>query len=171
MPLPAFLTHGKNCSTALQVLGSFACALECSQRGAAWVQLINITGLWWNCARPIFNQVCSSKHYSVCRLQLHGALNCNIISEMQALPTVSSTDGLQVPVLTQPTAKATWQVDTAPPVEDPMPTGKASAAKAGAAKSGAQASKAATPTNSGPLPSDALEEDVPSGPIRYRLGS
>lgn len=74
-------------------------------------------------------------------------------------------------MLTQPSAKATWQVDTAPPVEESMPTGKASAAKAGAAKSSAQAPKVATPTNSGPLPSDALEEDMPSGPIRYRLGS
>ena len=70
-------------------------------------------------------------------------------------------------MLTQPTAKATWQVDTPPPVEAPLPPGKAGAVKTGAGKPGVQAPKAATPTDSGPLPSDALDEDLPSGPVRY----
>lgn len=96
------------------------------------------------------------------------ALTCDLhVKTTQALPTVSSILGLQVPMLTQPTAKATWQVDTPPPVEAPLPPGKAGAVKAGAGKPGVQAPKAATPTDSGPLPSDALDEDLPSGPVRY----
>lgn len=75
--------------------------------------------------------------------------------------------GLQVPMLSQPTAKATWQVDIPPPVEALLPPSKAGAGKAGANKPGVQAPKAATPTDSGPLPSDALDEDLPSGRVRY----
>ena len=71
---------------------------------------------------------------------------------------------LQVPMLTQATAKASWQVDSPPPAEAAQPAGKASAAKAGATKT--IASKVPTPTSSGPLPSDALDDDAPSGPVR-----
>ena len=70
-------------------------------------------------------------------------------------------------MLTQPTAKATWQVEAPPPVEAPLPLGKAGAGKAGAGKPGVQAPNAATPTDSGLLPPDALDEDLPSGPVRY----
>ena len=79
---------------------------------------------------------------------------------------IGSHDGVQVPVLTQQTAKATWQVDTAPAVEAVQPAGKAGAGKAGTSKLGVQPPKLATPTSSGPLPSDALDEEPPSGPVR-----
>ena len=72
-------------------------------------------------------------------------------------------------MLTQPTAKATWQVDTPPAAEAPLPLGKAGAGKACVDKPGVQAPKAPTPTDSSPLPSDALDEDLPSGPVRYSI--
>lgn len=79
---------------------------------------------------------------------------------------VHGHDELQVPLLTQQTAKASWHVDTPPAVEAAQPAGKAGAAKAGAGKLGVQADKLATPTTSGPLPPDALDEATPSGPVR-----
>lgn len=39
------------------VLASFACAAQCCMRGAAWLELLNVTRMWWNYARPIFNKV------------------------------------------------------------------------------------------------------------------
>ena len=39
------------------VLASFARAAQCCKRGAAWLELLNVTRMWWNCARPIFNKV------------------------------------------------------------------------------------------------------------------
>ena len=66
---------------------------------------------------------------------------------------------LQVPELTMPTAKASWQVDTLPPVEAASPApakaGKAAAGKAAAAPAQATAaavSPAASPAASGGLP-------------------
>ena len=166
---PHFLEHCSSWIAALQVLGCFACALECCHRGSSWTQLINISRLWWNCARPIFNQVRACKRYTT-RISSCDTLTCNLhVKTRHDLLTLSSIHGLQVPILTQPTAKATWQVDTPPAAEAPLPPGKAGAGKAGAGKPGVQAPKAATPTDSGPLPSDALDEDFPSGPVRYSV--
>lgn len=39
------------------VLASFARAAQCCQRGAAWLELLNVTRMWWNCAREILNKV------------------------------------------------------------------------------------------------------------------
>ena len=68
-------------------------------------------------------------------------------------------------MLTEPTAKATWQVDTPPAVEAAQPTGKA-AVKAGTVKPPVEAPKAVTPISSEPLPSDALEDNTPQGTVR-----
>ena len=51
------------------VLAGFARAAQCCQRGAAWLDLLNVTRMWWNCSRLIFNKVsyclqcCSSDSY------------------------------------------------------------------------------------------------------------
>ena len=79
---------------------------------------------------------------------------------------------MQVPSVTQPPAKATWQVDTTPPAEAPQLVAKAGAGKAAVAKptaSSAPKVSIPTPTDFGRLPSDALESDeaVPTGPVRY----
>ena len=164
---PQCLEHDSSQIAALQVLGCFACALECCQRGSSWLQLINITRLWWNCARPIFNQVCACKCLHTRSCVLSRTDLTSRVKPRQALATVSSIHGVQVPMMTQPTAKATWQVDTPPPMEAPVAPGKAGAGKTGAGKPGVQAPQSAIPTDSGPLPSDALDEDLPSGPVRY----
>ena len=67
-----------------EVLAGFACAAQCCQRGAAWLELLNVTRMWWNCARLIFNKVplpsppaFNSDATSNCKahtVQLHGKL-------------------------------------------------------------------------------------------------
>ena len=39
------------------VLAGFARAVQCCQRGVAWLDLLNVTRMWWNCSRLIFNKV------------------------------------------------------------------------------------------------------------------
>ncbi|KAL0048239.1 hypothetical protein WJX82_010821 [Trebouxia sp. C0006] len=113
------------------VLGSFARAVQCCQRGASWLQLTNVCNIWWNCARPIFNKV---------------------------------------PSLTQPTAKASWQVDTPPSADPVQPTPKSGASKAATAQAAAQATQVSTPPASSPLPAEALdsEDAAPTGPVRWK---
>ncbi len=76
--------------------------------------------------------------------------------------------GMQVPSLTQPTAKASWQVDTPPSADPVQPTPKPGAGKAAAAKAAVQASQVSTRTGSSPLPADApdSEDAAPTGPVR-----
>ncbi len=76
--------------------------------------------------------------------------------------------GMQVPSLTQPTAKASWQVDTPPSADPGQPTPKPGAGKAAAAKAAVQASQVSTRTGSSPLPADApdSEDAAPTGPVR-----
>ena len=76
---------------------------------------------------------------------------------------------MQVPSLTQPTAKASWQVDTPPSADPVQPTPKSGASKAATAKAAAQATQVSTPPASSPLPTEALdsEDAAPTGPVRY----
>lgn len=53
------------------VLASFARAVQCCQRGSAWLEMLNVTSMWWNCARPIFNKVSLLKR-SGCHLVVRG---------------------------------------------------------------------------------------------------
>ena len=75
---------------------------------------------------------------------------------------------MQVPSLTQPTAKASWQVDTPPSADPIQPTPKPGAGKAAAAKAAVQAPQVSTPTDSSPLPADVpdSEDAAPTGPVR-----
>ncbi len=76
--------------------------------------------------------------------------------------------GMQVSSLTQPTAKASWQVDTPPSADPVQPTPKPGAGKAAAAKAAVQAPQVSTPTGSSPLPADVpdSEDAAPTGPVR-----
>ncbi len=75
---------------------------------------------------------------------------------------------MQVPSLTQPTAKASWQVDTLPSADPVQPTTKPGAGKSAAAKAAVQAPQVSTPTGSSPLPADVpdSEDAAPTGPVR-----
>ncbi len=74
---------------------------------------------------------------------------------------------MQVPSLTQPTAKASWQVDTPPSADPVQPTPKPGAGKAAAVKAAVQAPQVSTPTGSSPLPADVpdSEDAAPTGPV------
>ena len=77
--------------------------------------------------------------------------------------------GMQVPSLTQPNAKASWQVDTPPSADPVQPTPKPGAGQAGAAKAAVQVPQPSTPTASTLLPPDVpdSEDAAPTGSVRY----